>query len=94
MRPKPGNRELRLLVDGLHEVKTSAAQIIQRGMADMLSDGLSHPLPKPFNGIEVRTVSWQRKNVEAQGLREGAHLVATMIGSAIPNEHNGVRCAV
>ena len=63
-------------------------------MAEMLGTLFTQPLLESANGIEVRAINRQRKNLKTKLMRIYAHRLATMIGGAIPNNEGlAVKCA-
>lgn len=65
MWPKTGNELFRNQVKRRNEGETTAAEFVKGGMTIMLRHFLTHPFPKPFNGVEIGAVGGKGQNREA-----------------------------
>lgn len=79
---------MQVSVDTLDEGFTRVKQLAH-GIVTMIAGNLlTHPLPQPFNGVEVGTVSGQRHQSKAQMSCGFLNDVGSMPGRTIPNNDN------
>jgi len=86
--PKTGNEVNRIEIDTVNEGETSLHESVKGRMAKVLGDLFTHPVPKTFDGVEVRAIAWQGCEGEVQVSGKGLNTLVSVIGSAVPDEHD------
>jgi len=85
--PKSIDNDSGLLIDRFDEFLAGIVEFFQGVMTVTPSHFFSHPIPQPFDGVQVRTVSRQKDQLDSQFGSLLLHFFRPLTRSIVPNDH-------